>query len=118
MEKTKNFDEFIIENEITKVQGAQVQSPDQVQPESTQVQPEGTPIQQPVKNNGRYIYIVIDKESHSYEAILGVYDNFDKAMASGAWSVYGETPDKDGYGVNLFIYKEELNKDLTPVYQK
>ena len=100
--KTKNFDEFINENEITKVQGAQVQSQEQPVQAVKPAQPEGTPAQQPVKNNGRYIYILIDKEGYS----------FDKAINSTAWANYEEVPDKNGYGVALFIYKEELNKDL------
>lgn len=63
---------------------------------------------QPIK----YVYILIDQQMHSYEAILGIYDSFDKAMSSKEWSKRGETPDRNGYGTDLFIYKEILNKDL------
>jgi hypothetical protein len=60
----------------------------------------------------RYIYIVIDKTMHSYEAICGIYDDFDKAMKSNAWEQYGETPDERGFGNDLFIYKEQINFEI------
>lgn len=57
-------------------------------------------------NNGKFVYIVIDQDMHSYEAILGIYDTFEKAMGSDVWSERGEVPDKNGRGDSLFIYEE------------
>ena len=62
--------------------------------------------------NNKFIYIVIDQDMHSYEAILGVYDSFEKAMNCNAWSNRGITPNERGESSSLFIYKEELNKEL------
>jgi len=62
--------------------------------------------------NSKFVYIVIDQEMHSYEAILGVYDTFEKAMNCNAWSNRGVIPNERGEGDSLFIYKEELNKEL------
>ncbi len=54
----------------------------------------------------KYVYIIIDREMHSYEAICGIYDSFDAAMKSDVWAECGETPDHRGYGKSLFIYEE------------
>jgi hypothetical protein len=62
------------------------------------------------------VYIVIDQDMHSYESILGIYDTFEKAMNCNAWSNRGITPDKNGSGGSLFIYKEYVNKELVPKY--
>jgi len=64
--------------------------------------------------NSKFVYIVIDQNMHSYEAILGIYDTFEKAMNCNAWSNRGVVPNEDGYGDPLFIYKEEINKELSP----
>ena len=64
----------------------------------------------------KFIYIVIDQDMHSYEAILGVYDSFEKAMNCNAWSNRGIAPNERGDGGSLFIYKEELNKELLPKF--
>ena len=53
----------------------------------------------------REIYIIIDRDSHSYEAIMCIYDSFEKAMNSELWEQYKDTPDQNGYGDQLFIYK-------------
>lgn len=66
--------------------------------------------------NNKFIYIVIDQDMHSYEAILGVYDSFEKAMNCNEWSNRGITPNERGEGDSLFIYKEELNKELVPKF--
>lgn len=58
------------------------------------------------------VYIVIDQDMHSYEAILGIYDSFEKAMNCNVWSNRGIKPNERGEGDSLFIYKEELNKEL------
>ena len=62
--------------------------------------------------NNKFIYIVIDQDMHSYEAILGIYDSFEKAMNCNAWSNRGIKPNERGEGDSLFIYEEELNKEL------
>lgn len=61
-----------------------------------------------------HVYIVIDQDMHSYEAILGVYDSFEKAMGSNAWSNRGITPNERGEGDSLFIYTQEINKEIVP----
>jgi hypothetical protein len=60
------------------------------------------------------IYIVIDQDMHSYEAILGVYDSFEKAMGSNAWSNRGITPNERGEGGSLFIYTQGVNEEVVP----
>jgi len=66
--------------------------------------------------NDRVVYIIIDQDMHSYEAILGIYDTFEKAMNSNVWSNRGITPNEEGEGDSLFIYKEYVNKELQPKY--
>jgi hypothetical protein len=67
-------------------------------------------------STGSKVYIVIDKNMHSYEAILGIYDTFEKAMNCNAWANRGEVPDKEGNGDSLFIYDEFINKELVPKF--
>ena len=64
------------------------------------------------------VFIVIDKNGFSYEAILGIYDTFEKAMDSNAWKEYNNTPDTNGVGDTLFIYKEKVNKEICPIKPK
>ena len=56
----------------------------------------------------REIFIIVDQSMHSYEAICGVYDSFDKAMVANIWEERGETPDETGYGEDLFIIKYKV----------
>ena len=67
-------------------------------------------------NQPKYVYIVIDEDMHSYESILGIYDSFEKAMKCNAYENRGLTPNEKGEAGSLFIYKEELNKELSPKY--
>lgn len=60
------------------------------------------------------VYIVIDQEMHSYEAILGIYNSFERAMGSNAWSNRGITPNERGEGGSLFIYTQEVNREIVP----
>jgi hypothetical protein len=53
---------------------------------------------------------------HSYESILGIYDTFEGAMNCNAWSNRGIVPNQNGEGGSLFIYKEYVNKELSPKY--
>lgn len=62
------------------------------------------------------VYIVIDQDMHSYESILGIYDTFEGAMNCNAWSNRGIVPNQNGEGGSLFIYKEYVNKELSPKY--
>jgi hypothetical protein len=66
--------------------------------------------------NNKVVYIVIDQDMHSYEAILGIYDTFEKAMNCNAWSNREIVPNKNGEGGSLFIYKEYVNKELSPKF--
>jgi hypothetical protein len=51
------------------------------------------------------VWVLVNVESHSYGAILGIYSSFDKAMNSEKWGDYEETPDQDGTGEYLQIIK-------------
>ncbi len=62
--------------------------------------------------NGKFVYLVIDQDMHSYEAILGVYDTFEGAMNCNAWSNRGVIPNERGEGDSLFIEKYEINEEL------
>lgn len=64
----------------------------------------------------KYVYIVIDSDMHGYEAILGIYNSFEKAMNCNAWSNRGVIPNERGEGDSLFIYKEEVNKEILPKF--
>jgi len=66
--------------------------------------------------NNKVVYIVIDQDMHSYESILGIYDTFEGAMNCNAWSNRGIVPNQNGEGGSLFIYKEYVNKELSPKY--
>jgi hypothetical protein len=43
---------------------------------------------------------------------MNLKDTFEKAMNCNAWSNRGVIPNERGEGDSLFIYKEELNKEL------
>jgi hypothetical protein len=66
--------------------------------------------------NNKVVYIVIDQDMHSYESIQGIYDTFEGAMNCNAWSNRGIVPNQNGEGGSLFIYKEYVNKELSPKY--
>ncbi len=66
--------------------------------------------------NDKVVYIVIDQDMHSYESILGIYDTFEGAMNCNVWSNRGIKPNLNGEGGSLFIYKEYVNKELSPKY--
>ena len=55
-----------------------------------------------------YVWVLVNIESHSYEAILGIYSSFDKAMNSEKWEEYEETPDENGTGEYLDIIKMKV----------
>ncbi len=57
-----------------------------------------------------YVYILIDSQAHSREAVVEVYDSFEKAMESEMWEEYGEVPNEKGIGNHriLSIYKKRL----------
>ena len=54
------------------------------------------------------VYMIIDSEGHSYEAILGVYSTFYGAMLSNVWEEREETPDERGHGDTLFIHETKI----------
>ncbi len=54
------------------------------------------------------VWLLIDKEAHSYEAIVGVYSSFDKAMNSEIWKSYDEIPNENGEGEYLSIMEWEV----------
>jgi hypothetical protein len=55
-----------------------------------------------------YVWVLINTQSHSYEAILGIYSSFDKAMNSEKWEEYEETPNEDGDGEYLQVIKMKV----------
>jgi hypothetical protein len=55
-----------------------------------------------------YVWVLINTESHSYEAILGIYSSLDKAMNSEKWEEYEETPNENGDGEYLQVIKMKV----------
>ncbi len=52
------------------------------------------------------VFIIINSEMHSHEAVLGVYSSWEAAWAADVWNDYGDSPDTEGKGDVLFIHKE------------
>lgn len=57
----------------------------------------------------KQIFILMDANEHGANAIINVYDTFDKAIDDVAWDTFGDTPDVNGKGNDLFIHKMTVN---------
>lgn len=71
------------------------------------------------ESHGDNLYLIINGGMHSYEAICGIYDSYEKAENSRFWENSGlEKPDKDGYSEEYFIWETKINWSCTDMWNK
>lgn len=62
-----------------------------------------------ILNKTKELHIIVNRQMHGYEAIMGVFETFDEALESEVWSENDEIPDVKGNSENFYIYETKFN---------